>query len=222
VPRTKRFRQEAVPVKFTRSEEVEAVARRVIASDEVGLGALYNLNLGYVLIENRKAPDGPVDRWIRMVKAPPLWKALAEFDGILAVVAEKWHALTSQQQDAATYHALLHVVVNDKGALTLDGHDVEGFTKEVRRFGAWQAEIGVFGEQLGMFAVKSNGAAQVSAGLGDDEDLRPTGEVNTDALRADAARSVVDDSTSLADEADKRLRKRSRDNGRPQPPAQLS
>jgi hypothetical protein len=179
-------RQEAVPVAYSLSDDVESRARRIMGAD-VALRSLAEHNIAFVLVENRKDPGGRVDRWVRTTKAPPLWAGLTEYEAVVAVNDQKWSNLSETDRDNALRHGLRHLSVDERGKIAIEAHDFEGFGSEVRHGGAWTPELTVFVEALTLFG--KNGAGD------DEEDLRPKGPVNTDALRGEADRSIVKEPT---------------------------
>lgn len=184
----KSTRQEAVPVSFIISAEIETRARRLMAAD-VGLRSLGEHSIAFVLVENRKDPGGRVDRWVKAMKAPPLWSGLTDYEAVVAVNAQKWANLSETDRDNALRHGLRHLSVDEKGKIAVEAHDFEGFGSEVRHGGAWTPELTIFVEALTLFGK--------GAPTDDDEDLRPKGEVNADALRGEADRSVAKEPTPL-------------------------
>lgn len=198
----KSTRQAAIPVKYVQSDEIETAARKVMETD-VALRSLREHNIGFFFVENRKDPGGRVDRWLSAKKSPPLWKDITEYEAVICVNAQKWGGLTDDEKRLALVHGLSHLSIDEKGNVVVEAHDVEAFAREVRHGGAWTPELTTVVEALTLFG--KNGAK-----TDDDDDLRPKGEVNADALRGEADRSVKDEPTPIR-----------RRNGH-QPPAPLS
>lgn len=79
----------------------------------------------------------------KCVKAAGLVKYFGQVDFVVWVAADhaRDYELTNWQVEALVYHELLHAGVTDKGKPSTRGHDYEAFVPEVRRYGAWKADL---------------------------------------------------------------------------------
>lgn len=66
---------------------------------------------------------------------------LAEVDFFIWLAADQARELSQRQLEALLFHELCHVGKNDKGKAEAKKHDVELFTAEVRRYGAWNFRL---------------------------------------------------------------------------------
>jgi predicted metallopeptidase len=134
---------------FVVSDEVRAVARRVIADHPGRLGDLEQFRIAFLL--NHGTPPGDetgVHAIAKAIRAPDLWATLAEKDAAVWVLADVWPSLSERQRQAVIYHELLHFIVTDKGALRLVKHDVEEFIAVVSEYGAWHGALDALAQQL--------------------------------------------------------------------------
>ncbi len=134
------------------SDEVRAVAERLIA-DHLRWSFLRSRPIAY-LVDRRKdaaepKPGAHAFGDVRLV--PALWRGLAGVEAALIVKQVAWDSLTDRQREALVHHLLMHLDVNQKGALVLAGHDLEEFGATVREYGQWMPDVEHFAEQLGMF-----------------------------------------------------------------------
>lgn len=133
---------------FIVAPELEAVAEDVIASyDEFEpiQTAMREAGLRIAYAWETK-PYDPLKEDIKphtiakVTKASPLWRHLAETDVAMQFRQAFWGPFTEAQRRAVVHHELTHIEVDepdDQGRihLSIRKHDVEDFTKTMRRFG---------------------------------------------------------------------------------------
>jgi hypothetical protein len=73
----------------------------------------------------------------KTTKASPLWRALAGTELVIQFRQTFWDLFDETQRKAVLHHEFTHVVVDDDGSLALRPHDVEEFTRTLRRFGPY-------------------------------------------------------------------------------------
>jgi len=113
---------------------------------------------------------------------------------------EPFIAAPEAQRRAVVHHELTHIEVDepdDQGRvhLSIRKHDVEDFTKTMRRFGPVIPGRAAFVKAFldWQHEQERPDPTPLRRVADDDVDVRPTGEVNTDELRGEADRSVIDD-----------------------------
>ena len=138
---------------FAISDEIRDVARQVIA-DNNAFRQLDEIEIQYLL--NNKAADEDladgIDGIVRAVKAPPIWRFLADVEVVVWVVAAYWRVFDSDARRAAVTHALSHVQLteDDKGEIRIKivGHDVEEFHRVAMQFGPWTSSVALFAKAI--------------------------------------------------------------------------
>jgi hypothetical protein len=137
---------------FVPSEEVRAVAERLMAREDV-FRRLFDHSIAY-LIDRRPAATSTktgVHALAEVRITPKLWRDLAGVDAAIVVRRSAWDALTDHQREALVHHELMHLDENEKGGLVLRDHDLEEFGATVRAYGQWMPDIEHFAEQLRLF-----------------------------------------------------------------------
>lgn len=143
----------------------------------------------------------------RCVKAPGLWRDFTGYDFAIWAREHFWDDFNEDLRRALVLHELLHIEVkhNDKGEIKLATrkHDVEDFVDVARQYGpaALAGDGARYVRAAALFAgepepaigkrrsTRKGGPKASTAKVTpdpDDVDLRPTGEVNVDALRGAA------------------------------------
>jgi len=200
---------------FVVAPEVEELAQLVIAScDEFANleAALAESQVSIVYVFETKPFDPLKEEYkphtiAKVTKAAPLWRALTNYDLAIQFRQAFWDAFDDRQRQAVLHHELTHIDIDepdDQGPVkfSLRPHDVEDFSKTIRRFGAiipgraaffkafldWQHEQ-ERPEPTKLRRVVTGGATDPM----DDVDVRPTGEVNVDELRGAVDRDVPND-----------------------------
>jgi hypothetical protein len=208
--RTPKAPKVKVELVYEESSTIREVAERVIRLYAGKFGWTANFKLGYLLVHGSKPKEGGRDVAARFRKVPPLYHGITGLDAVVEVHAWAWNGyagspgMSAEEQEAIVVHELCHGSMSERGALRVEKHDLEEFHFVVGQYGAWTADVQRFEEQLSLFAARgpiiATGAGrsrQESAGLADDEDLRPKGEVNAEALRGEADRATVAEPTPI-------------------------
>lgn len=138
------------PRGYAHSEELEAVAERLIAS-HTRLNFLEEHHLAYLLDWEGPPATLATDTVGKARRVTGWQQALTPHRGALVVDARTWQVLGERQREALVLHHLLHFSENPKsGALELVGHDVEEFGLVAATYGQWQPSLRNFAEQLAM------------------------------------------------------------------------
>ncbi len=170
---------------FIAAPELEELARDVMATfDEfrsIETGLEDGVRIAYVW--ETKPFDPLKDEFkphtiAKVTKAGPLWRCLAETDLVIQFRQTFWGPFTEAQRRAVVHHELTHIVVeeDDKGGvkISLREHDVEDFSKTMRRFGP------IIPGRAGF--VKAYLDWQHEQETPDPTPLRPLGDAMSDAL----------------------------------------
>lgn len=133
---------------FVRSREVEDLAKDVIASfDEFELiaTAVRDAGLSIEYVWETKPFDPLKDEYrphviAKVTKANPLWQSLTDTHLVIQFRRWFWERFDDTQRRAVLHHELTHIEVDepdDQGRIpiSLRHHDVEDFTRTMRRFG---------------------------------------------------------------------------------------
>jgi predicted metallopeptidase len=138
---------------YYRSDEVMAVARRLVDRHAVTLARLRDFELVYLLrhVEG-ELEEKRLDAIAKAFKAPALWHDVAGVDAGIWIDDRYWKLFGEQQREAVCLHELLHLGVNDNGQIKLLDHDVEDFGMVVRLYGPWIPNLRRFAEQLALFS----------------------------------------------------------------------
>jgi hypothetical protein len=67
-----------------------------------------------------------------------------DLDGLVWLAADVWTTLSMHQKRALIDHELCHFEVNQEGALTMRGHDIEEFKCIIERYGLWKSDLIAF------------------------------------------------------------------------------
>lgn len=134
--------QDAWPrVDFIAAPDLEAIGKRLIA--ECGeFDFLRELDLDF-----RWKREGGKDKnrlkFGACVKPSGLLRHYSDLHFIVWAAADHCRdaVFNARQIEALVYHELCHPGESDKGALVMVGHDFEGFTGELERYGPWQAAL---------------------------------------------------------------------------------
>ena len=151
----------------------------------------------------------------RCVKAPGLWRDFTGFDFAIWARKHFWDQFDAGLRRALVLHELLHIEIkrdNDGNPkFATRKHDVEDFVDVARQYGpgALAGDGARYVRAAALFAGEPEPAigrrrtVQTSAGpqevaqdgrilpdAADEEDVRPTGEVNADELRGEVDRSI--------------------------------
>jgi hypothetical protein len=210
----RKVKEPPVPVVYEVSPEIGIVQSRLVRLNPIQFGWSNNFKIGAVLVRGGKPKDeGGCVILARFVKVPPLYHGLTGYDAIIRVEDWAWNRLDSTGQEALVAHELCHGSMSDKGALRVMRHDLDEFGFVVRKYGAWREAIALFDRQLAMFEpglgrtptegdqaeafdaptpIESKRRAK-SVPVDDEADVRPAGDVNTDALRGEVDRAVKPD-----------------------------
>lgn len=186
---------------FIRSDEVAAVAQQVLAEHgkSGGVARVYDTA--------RAIRDGEVHAlWLlndkpfdelneekshdaagKCLKAPRLWHDVTGFDVVIWIRGYFWRRADARVRAAMLLHELLHVEIRrtkeNEAKIAIRKHDVEDFVDVVRHYGP------IFGYAEGGARGLVKAAELWDERTRADEDLRPKGEVNPDALRGAVERS---------------------------------
>ena len=151
------FADLAPGVQFIKSERVEAVARRLVATQTdfelSGLRQALAANLSMLFLENVKPFDQALELPVcgvfsKAIKASPVWRDLTGADAVLwirSIVcdAKSWPALL----EAQVFHALLHfecAFVSPEWRLALRPHDVQAFNETAGRYADGLPDVKAF------------------------------------------------------------------------------
>ena len=64
---------------------------------------------------------------------------------LIEIGLDAWRGLDKEKRRIVLDHELMHLVgQDDKGCWATVGHDIEAFTEEIRRYGAWNVELQIF------------------------------------------------------------------------------
>lgn len=142
---------------FEPSAALQAVAERLI--DTTGeLGMLRDLRIGYCLQLGvlPKAQPGRypgMDTIAKALKAPAVWRSIADLDAVVWANGAAWDALGERQREAVVLHQLLHLDYDEEtGKVRIVKHDVEEFGLVARRYGPWHGGLAAMAQQLRLFA----------------------------------------------------------------------
>lgn len=134
---------------FIRSREVEDLAADVIASCpefEPIQTAIHEAGLSVVYVFETKPFDPLKDDYkphviAKVTKANPLWLSLTDTHLVVQFRHWFWERFDDTQRRAVLHHELSHIEVDEPDPatgrlpITLRWHDVEDFTRTMRRFG---------------------------------------------------------------------------------------
>lgn len=139
------------PEGYLLSDEVKAIAERVIASDP-RFSICTGIVIGYALQwDQDPAAKGGLHAIAKCVKAPPMWRDLGLYEVVIFAVERAWKHLSERSREALLAHELSHVGGrNDVGNVVLLDHDIEEFAWVVGRYGQWHPGLEHFAEQLGL------------------------------------------------------------------------
>jgi putative metallopeptidase len=161
--RKKRKRKEAVVVEWERLEDAETMVRQLIEKHHKHLERATVLCLGKPKASKRG------DRAI-VAKARKVTKAMnallkgsdvGEAHYLIEVGLDVWKGLDREKKRIALDVALMYLTgQDDKGSWGTTWPDFEGFNEEVRRHGAWRAELELAAKEFRQLTL----------------DLRPPGE----------------------------------------------
>lgn len=142
---------DTMPEGYLLSDEVAAVARRVIDSDP-RFAVCNAISIGYALQWGEDpASKGGLHALAKCQKAPPLWRDLGVFEVVVWAVEKAWRHLGERQREALIAHELSHIAGrNDAGNVVLADHDIEEFAYVVGKYGQWHPGLEHFAEQLGL------------------------------------------------------------------------
>lgn len=145
-PETGLFPGTEVPP-FIAAPELEVLADSVIAGyDEFDpiAAAIREEGLSIVYVFETK-PFDPLEEELKphtiakVTKASPLWRCLTDHEYVIQFRQAFWDAFTDRQRTAVVHHELTHIDISvDAKGRTKFGtreHDVEDFTRTMRRFG---------------------------------------------------------------------------------------
>jgi predicted metallopeptidase len=145
---------------YYRSDEVMAVARRLVERHAVTLARLRDFELVYLLRQvEGELEEKRLDAIAKAFKAPALWRDVAGVDAGIWIDERYWKVFTERQREAVCLHELLHLGVNDNGQIKILDHDVEDFSMVVRLYGPWTPALRQFGEQMALFTSEPTEAA---------------------------------------------------------------
>lgn len=204
---------------FIGAPDLEVLAESIIAAyDEFAAidGAMreHGLSIAYVF---ETKPFDPLEEELKphtiakVTKASPLWRCLTDHELVIQFRQSFWDAFDDRQRTAVVHHELTHITVDepDKAGrikLSLRAHDVEDFSLTMRRFGPILPSRAAFVKAFLDWQHEQERPEPtslrrvVTGGLDDPEqDLRPAGEVNVDALRGEAERSAKDEPDDLSE-----------------------
>jgi hypothetical protein len=189
---------------FVVAPEVEELAESVLASfDEFRpiLTAIAQDGLRIRYVFETKAFD-PVKEEVKphtiakVTKASPLWRLLAGTELVIQFRQWFWEKFSETERRGVLHHELSHVDIGETGddgvlKVSLFEHDVEEFALTALRFGPRRDNHRALFESF--LAWERQQQPRKLRTVTDSEDLRPAGEVNADALRGEAERSVEPD-----------------------------
>lgn len=134
--------QDAWPrVDFIDAPDLEAIGKKLIA--ECGeFGFLRDLDVDFRW-KREGGKSGNRLKFGACIKPSGLLKHYSDLHFIVWAAADhcRLALFDARQIEALVYHELSHPGENDKGGLILVGHDFEGFTGELERYGPWQASL---------------------------------------------------------------------------------
>jgi hypothetical protein len=143
--RRRRARKEPVQTEWERMPEAETMARQLIEKHHKHLERATVFCLGKPKASKRG------DK-VNIAKARKVNKAMSallkasdigDAHYLIEIGLDAWRGLDKEKRNE-----LMHMAgQDDKGRWTTVGHDVEVFTEEIRRYGAWNAELEIFAKE---------------------------------------------------------------------------
>lgn len=155
------------PAEYEPSHDIARVATDLIARHKVTFEHLRGFHLLY--LARHGEPPTPADEGskahaiAKAFRAPPLWRDVTAAHGGFWVWSWWWDRLADEEREAVCLHELLHLGSDEKGRFRLNGHDVESFALEVRTYGAWDARLQVFAQQLALFDQEDTAGVSLGA-----------------------------------------------------------
>lgn len=141
------------PITYLISDEIGSVAATLYGRFDVHFRDIRQLSIAFVMISGGREPSR--DRidgvWARFMKQTDLQKSLHGYDAVVWVREAIWKILEPKQREALIAHELSHGMVNEKGVLVVQRHDLEDFAWVARNFGAWHDGVELYGKQLSLF-----------------------------------------------------------------------
>lgn len=136
----------------------------------------------------------------KCLKAPRLWSDVTGYTFAIWARKHFWDQFDLEHRRALVLHELLHIEVkrdkDNQPKFAVRKHDVEDFVDVARQYGP-AALAGDGARYVRAAAAYAGEPAPIGRPIDrpadDEEDLRPTGEINADALRGEADRSIEDD-----------------------------
>jgi hypothetical protein len=148
--RCRRPKKEPVKTEWERMPEADSLARQLIEKHHKHLERATVLCLGKPKASKRG------DK-VNIAKARKVTKAMnallkdsnvGEGHYLIEIGLDAWRALDKEKRKIVLDHELMHMAgQDDKGHWTTVGHDIEAFTEEIRRYGAWTAELEIFAKE---------------------------------------------------------------------------
>lgn len=154
----------------------------------------------------------------KCIKAPRVWHDVTGYHFVIWVRGYFWDRADDDYREGLILHELLHIDVdrdkNEQLKLSTRKHDVEDFTDVVRHYGPIAGDGRAYlraaalhdsplrplqdlAEETGTdITIEAGGRSATIRGrkgaVDDETDVRPTGEINADALRGEAERASDD------------------------------
>jgi hypothetical protein len=201
---------------FIRSDDVADIAREVLSEHGTVGGvvdafetarAIADEEIHVLWLLNTKPFDEAKeershDAAGKCIKAPRMWADVTGYDVAIWIREHYWLEADDRVKRAMLLHELLHVEIrrdkNDVAKVAVRKHDIEDFVAVAKHYGP------IFGYGNGGAPAYVRAAEvwerrtsrrdaddqHASARASDDEDLRPKGEVNADALRGVVERAA--------------------------------
>lgn len=147
---------------YSLSDEVEAVARRLIAKHP-RFRPLQDFTIAYLLKHGDLPRSKDRHLWAKARGITDLYQALCPYQGAVYVMKVVWEQLPEQAREALLAHELCHFEVNEeKGTLGTMGHDIEEFGFVVGEYGQWRPDLTWFAEQMQLGLAKVGAAGNAS------------------------------------------------------------
>lgn len=118
-----------------KSKELRELGRRVIR-DRPDLAWIQEsrIRIGYAMSSLDRTRDGKMV-FAECHKVRALWQAFMPYDFVIVFYEPNTMLMDDRQLDILMYHELLHVGMDDNGALKIQPHDIEDFRVILDEYG---------------------------------------------------------------------------------------
>lgn len=128
-----------MPVTYSKAEPVERIAKETVIPK--WHPHLVSLPIRYEFASELPQKNGRLIL-AKTKKSTPMEEYLCGAKAFLIVDKPRWALLSEEQRVALIDHELCHIVEDKKnGGFRMQGHDVEEFTENIQRHGAWKEDI---------------------------------------------------------------------------------